>query len=231
MTQPATTLLSVRGEATLAVAPDEAEVNCSVAASAHDRRASVNVADERLRGLVAALADRGGTVRTAETLRAALTWSASGMSTHEEFDGGKVTTGTYRTAVGVRVFLRDLGRLHDLVAALSGLDGFELWGIQWSVDDDNAAWSQVRADAIRSAFRRGADYARALGGQIVAVEHIADAGLLGAPGEVAARAVSYRGARGEQGMSLDPEPQQLSAVIDARFLTTVGADILGEQGS
>lgn len=56
---------------------------------------------------------------------------------------------------------------------------------RWSVDDDNPDWALVRADAISAALFKGQDYASALGGSVVAVEHVADAGLLG--GDTSAR--------------------------------------------
>jgi uncharacterized protein YggE len=229
MTQPATTLVSVRGEASVVVAPDEAQVSCAVRASAHDRSASVDLARTQLTALLAALSERGGVVRTADTLLAPLSWSASGMTTHEEID----EAARFRTSIGVRVFVRALEQFQDVMSVLSVLDGSEIWQVTWTVDDDNPAWTGVRADAIRSALRRGSDYARALGGTITAVQHVADAGLLGgdtaATVRMGAAAFSAAGAGGD--VSLDPEPQRLTAVIDARFVATVGGSALTDQGS
>jgi uncharacterized protein YggE len=231
MTQPATTLLSVRGEAAVVVPPDEAQLSCVVRASAHDRGVSVDIVGQRLAALASALADRGGAVRTAESVREALTWSAFGIRTREESDGAKNGAGTFSAAVTVRIFVREVNQLETVVSAVSYLDGVEMWTITWTVDDDNPAWAQVRAEAIRSALRRGADYARALGGEITAVQHVADAGLLGDSGAVpAARAGASGGGEGG-GVSLTPEPQRLTAVIDARFVATVGSAALDGQGS
>jgi uncharacterized protein YggE len=118
-------------------------------------------------------------------------------------------------------------------AAAAGLDALVLaageavavLGVSWHVDWDNPAWPLVRADAVQAAIGKGRDYAAALGGTLRSVEHIADAGLLGGGGSsqfgftgsrVLARAAS-RGAAEPDAPSLDPVPQELAAVIEARL--------------
>lgn len=88
----------------------------------------------------------------------------------------------------------------------------------------------VRADAIRAALVKGQDYAAALGGAVLTVEHIADAGLLGSGGERVssgpwqAQALGSSAAGSAAGAtSLDPVPQIVQATIDARLTATVGA--------
>ncbi len=107
---------------------------------------------------------------------------------------------------------------------LTARDAVAVHSVQWSVDDDNPEWGQVRADAIRAALVKGRDYASALGGLVKSVEHVADAGLLGGESlgqnNVAFAAMS-RGAAPEAA-SLDPVPQVLTAIIDARLIASVG---------
>jgi len=87
----------------------------------------------------------------------------------------------------------------------------------------------VRADAIQAALLKGRDYAAALGGTVVKVEHVADAGLLSGDrsGRIqmtnyGASSRSLSAASGED-LSLDPPPQILSATIEARFAALVRA--------
>ena len=82
----------------------------------------------------------------------------------------------------------------------------------------------MRADAIQAAIAKGRDYAAALGGTLRSVEHIADAGLLGGDASqfafTGSRAVARAASRGGEepdAPSLDPVPQELAAVIEARF--------------
>lgn len=98
--------------------------------------------------------------------------------------------------------------------------------MNWIVDQDNGAWPEVRAAAIRAALIKGQDYAAALGGAVISVEHVADAGLLGGENGGSGRRVSalaMSGAVGDMGVSFDPAPQELTATIDARFVATIAA--------
>jgi hypothetical protein len=102
--------------------------------------------------------------------------------------------------------------------------------VGWHVDWDNPAWPAVRAAAIQAAVRKGRDYAAALEGSLSSVEHIADAGLLegnNAPREFAFSSASARtGSPGgeSEAPSLDPVPQELAAIIEARF-TAAGVSL------
>ena len=97
----------------------------------------------------------------------------------------------------------------------------------WGVDADNPAWPQVRAAAIHAAVQKGSDYALALGGSLRSIEHIADTGLLGGAdsargGVRASRAFAMASAApAPDAPSLDPEPQELVASIEARFVATI----------
>jgi uncharacterized protein YggE len=98
-----------------------------------------------------------------------------------------------------------------------------VYHIDWQVDWDNPAWPDVRAAAVQAAIRKARDYTTALGGSLRSVEHVADAGLLGGDGgqyrfTAAPMARLAAAAGGEpDAPSLDPVPQELVAVIEARF--------------
>jgi uncharacterized protein YggE len=94
--------------------------------------------------------------------------------------------------------------------------------VDWQVDWDNPAWPDVRAAAIQAAIAKGHDYAAALGGSLRTVEQIADAGLLGGGNpeyRFSAGRTAYAAAAGGESdaPSLDPVPQELVAIIEARF--------------
>ena len=98
--------------------------------------------------------------------------------------------------------------------------------VAWGVDPENQTWPQVRAAAIRAAIDKGRDYAAALDSSLNRVEHIADVGLLGGEGAGPTRFASARSfADSAGGMPrhppLDPVPQELIAIIDARFVAHV----------
>jgi len=215
------TSLSVRGEAQRTTAPDEARVFSTLSATAESKAAALLGVQTVLPGILADMAALGGSVLTADSTRAALTWSTQSMQTHEEHDHNKVTgehgpTGRHHASVSLVIRVRDFSLLAEIATTLTGRDSVEVHSVTWSVDEDNAQWALVRADAIRAALLKGQDYAAALGGTVVSVDHVADAGLLGGdPHGGRSFAMAASGGGGE--MSLDPVPQILNATIEARF--------------
>ena len=222
-------LLSVRGEARKVVSPDYATVAASVVSSAGSKETAVRAAAEALKSLTADLETRGGTALDAGTERRPLTWSAQSVTTleeraHDDRTGRHERTGNFTAAVTITVTVRDFELLDSLGALLAAHEKVSVHQVTWDVDWDNPAWPEVRADAIQAAIRKGRDYASALGGSLRSVEHIADAGLL--DGDSAqyrpARAVAFgRAAHATAGdfdaPSLDPVPQELTAIIEARL--------------
>jgi uncharacterized protein YggE len=226
----ARTLLSVRGEAQRTVAPDGVAISCAVSATEGTKRAAAAAASEALGHLLADLTALGGRVLSVDTPREPLTWSTQSISTYEEHALDKETgvhgpTGRHTATAHVVVILREFDLLGPVEAALTSDDPVGIDLVRWLVDDDNPDWALVRADAIRAALIKGQDYASALGGSVIGVEHVADAGLLGndptGQRREPASALSFAGGAPE-GASLDPVPQQLSAVIEARLTAIVG---------
>jgi hypothetical protein len=163
-----------------------------------------------------------------------LTWSVGSIRTWEELGEGKVGNGQWRAAAPLRVTCRDLARLGDLTETLAAVNDVSFDGVAWLVDHDNAGWPLVRADAIAAALAKGGDFAAALGGTVRRVEHVADQGLLshgdhaGLPDGVSLAFRAGAGGGHQPVPRLDPAPQELRAVIEARL----GAEVpeLGSGG-
>ena len=229
MSDPAGLLVSVRGEARRMVPPDSALVAATVASSRGSKAEAVRAAAAGLDSLTADLAARGGVALDAGTGRRPLTWSAQSVTTYAEH-AHDVTTGQYQptgqvtAAVAVMIGVRDFGLLDALGGVLAAREAVTVHEVSWHVNWDNPAWPGVRAAAVQAAIAKGRDYAAALGGSLRSVEHIADAGLLdgGDPQSgftarhAVARAASGRGGEPDA-PSLDPVPQELAAVVEARF--------------
>lgn len=233
-------MVSVRGEARRTVAPDAVRLSAALSASRQDKQEALRAAGAALDRLTGDLAARGGVPLRAGTERHALTWSAHSATTHpegfhDERTGRYERSGTVRADVALLVTVRALDTLDDLGAALARHESLAVHDALWVVDADNPAWPEVRAAAIRDAVRKGRDYAAALGGSLAQVEHLADAGLLDSSGhtgyeflvqQAAARAAMHDG--GSDIPSLDPVPQELLAVVEARFLATgLSLDLTG----
>jgi uncharacterized protein len=222
-------LLSVRGEARHVVPPDYATVAAAVGVTRGSKAEAVRAAAAGLASLTADLTARGGVTLEAGTERRPLTWSAQSATTYTERTLDKETgrhqlTGQVTATVEVMITVRAFELLDPLGAVLAAQETVSVRQVSWHVDWDNPRWQDVRAAAIAAAIRKGRDYAAALGGSLRAVEHIADAGLLGGdngPQWVASGGAVGFAARGGGGISdapsLDPVPQELTAIIEARF--------------
>ena len=182
-----------------------------------------------LDSLTADLAARGGVALDAGTGRRPLTWSAQSVTTypehaHNETTGQYQPTGQVTAAVAVMIGVRAFGLLDELGGILAAYEAVTLQEVTWHVDWDNPAWPGVRAGAVQAAIAKGRDYAAALGVSLRGVEQIADAGLLGGgnaqPGFTGRHAMARAASRGGEepdAPSLDPVPQELAAIVEARF--------------
>ena len=227
MSDPAGLLLSVRGEARRTVPPDCAVVTTGIECLRGSKAEAVRAAAAELDSLTADLAARGGVALDAGTGRHPLTWSAQSATTHaehayDERTGRHQPTGRVTAAVAVVITARAFGLLEALGAVLAAHEALSVHHVDWQVDWDNPAWPDVRAAAIQAAIWKARDYATALGGSLRSVEHVADAGLLGGENPeyrfAGAKIARTLAAGGEpDAPSLDPVPQELVAIIEARF--------------
>ncbi len=227
-------VLSVRGEAQRMVAPDSVVLAGSITAWRTSKPDALGAAAAALDRLTAELSGLGGVPLAVGAQGSALAWSAFSATTsaerhHDKETGGYEPTGRVVAAVDVGIAVRDFGLLDAVGAVFAGQEDFNVHQVTWNVDDDNPGWSAVRADAIRAALHKGRDYAAALGVSLSHVEHVADTGLLGGSGDghranrFSAAGLQAGGGHGGGDVdtpSLDQVPQELAAVIEARFRAT-----------
>ncbi len=220
------------------VAPDYATVAATIASSRASKAEAVRATATALDRLTADLAAHGGVALEADTERHPLTWLAHSVATHAEraYDdrtGRHEPTGQVTAEVAVMITVRAFELLDPLGAVLAAHEAINVHQVSWYVDWDNPAWPDVRAAAVQAAIRKGRDYAAALGSSLRSVQHIADTGLLGgdeAPHHMVKSLGYARAASGggeESGIpSLDPVPQELTAIVEARF-TADGVSLTG----
>jgi uncharacterized protein len=104
------------------------------------------------------------------------------------------------------------------------VDGIELHGPSWRLDNDNPAYGEVQADAVGEALTRARRYAVTLGGRLGTLIELADTGMLDGGRMVYAEQASFRaGGPGEgfETMDFTPVPVQISATVDARWALIV----------
>lgn len=229
-----TALISVRGEAETFVPPDFATLRGALRVARDTKADALRDASAELNGLTEELASLGGVPLTPDSRRTALTWAAYSAGTEPENDLDKETgrhgpTGRVVAWVSVSVTVRDFDLLDRLGRALASHEAFAMHQVGWEVDQDNPSWPGVRAAAIQDAIGKGHQYAQALGGSLDHLEHLADVGLLDGGGDGRPSRRSMRtpagafaaGGMGGETPSLDPVPQELIAIIDARFVASV----------
>ena len=233
MTDEDGVILSVRGEAEVTVAPDSVALASGIVMWRDSKPDALSAAAAALGRFTADLSELGGVPLAVGTKRSTVTWSAFSATTRAEREHDKQTgrselTGRVLATVGVAVTVRDFALLEALGRVLARHEELNVRNVTWEVDDDNPGWATVRTEAIQAGLRRGRDYAAALGVSLLWVEHVADTGLLGGTGEnprrVRAAALVATGgghdANDVDTPSLDPVPQQLSAVIEVRLRAT-----------
>jgi hypothetical protein len=133
MSEGAGLLLSVRGEARRMVAPDNAQVDVTIAVSRGSKAEAARAAAAGLDGLTADLAALGGVALEAATGRRPLTWSAQSMATyaeraHDQDTGQYEPTGQVIAAVAVVVAVRAFELLDALGAVLAGRETVTVQG-------------------------------------------------------------------------------------------------------
>jgi uncharacterized protein YggE len=229
-TDEAHTTISVRAEARRTVPPDQVQVFTTVQSVADTVAGAKAAADEQLGAVLEELVALGATAHSIETARAPFTWSHHSMHTHPERRDDKHTgehgpTGRHVTSHALSIMVRDFDLVRDVETVLTSRDSVAVHRVVWTVDHDNGVWAQVRAEAIHAALLKGQDYATALGGRVIAVPQVADAGLLDGPHERSSAAYALGGGhrRDSDDASLEPEPQILTATIDARLTAVIPA--------
>jgi uncharacterized protein YggE len=222
-------VLSVRGEASLTVSADSVLLSGAIALSRGSKPDALAEASAALQRLTTDLIQLGAVALTVETENSALTWLARSATTwaeHQHNNGVNEQTGRVTATVSVQIAVRDFALLDELDAHLSTHVDLHIHGVGWQIDSDNPGWARVRADAIRAAISKGRDYADALGVSLVEVLQVADAGLLdgnagpGDAGHPITAALFRSSSSPSDTPSLDPEPQELTATIDARLRAT-----------
>ena len=103
--------------------------------------------------------------------------------------------------------------------------GARIGWLGWDLDVDNAAYRKVRQEAVADAHRAASDFAEAVGASLGALVTLADPGLLGAGvpsehGDLSIRASASYSIEPVEELDLDPEPQTVSAHVEACFRLT-----------
>lgn len=211
-------VISVRGEATLTVDPEVADLTVVVTAHARDRREAFERLVKRNDEVLDLVRSYGDSVDRVES---------TGVSVAPELRRGKdEKIRSYSGAVRVEVTIADLAILGELVARLAEFEAATIEGPRWRLRRSSPVYREVRSRAVAEAVARARDYAEAIGSRITGLIELADTGLsttvvpqmarLGGGVMHGARAMSAA-APEPPALDLEQQQQTVYASVEARF--------------
>lgn len=158
--------VTASGSGETLAAPDMAEMFFGVSVLKPDAKAALDGASDVASAVTDAVKKAGIPADDIQT---------ANISVYPEYSGNgekAPTVSGYRASVQVRVKIRDLAKIGDVIGAASDAGANEIGGPSFTLDDDVAAQDEAITDAIADARRRAETMAKAAGkslGEIVAV--------------------------------------------------------------
>jgi uncharacterized protein len=168
-------MISVTGEATISVAPDQAQIDGGVTTEAKTAREASDANNAAMGKVLQALKGAGIAEKDFQTSRLSLQpQSAPNRS-------GPVVIVGYRASNHVTIRLRDVTKVASAIDTLVGAGANDIGGINFMVSQASKLLDDARAQAIADARRKAEIYARAAGVTLGAPLSITEDG---APGPV-----------------------------------------------
>jgi len=186
-------LVTVTGEATVAVAPDTAMIRIGVTSQDKTARESGEVNAKQMTAVLAAIKDTGIADRDIQTSR---------LSLQPQYDPNKAGTARltgFQATNQVTVRIRDIDKLPAVLDRAIAAGANEMSGIEFVVSEQSKLLDQARDDAIADARRKAELYAKAAGAKLGHVVSITEEGSSPPPRPMQAmRAGAVPVAPGEQ---------------------------------
>jgi hypothetical protein len=183
--------ISVTGEATLSVAPDQAQIEAGVTSEAKTAREASEANNAAMGKVLLALKAAGIDQKDIQTSRLSLQPESAPNRT----PGPNGIVG-YRASNHVTVRLHDVSKIAGTIDMLVGAGATDIGGINFSVSNASKLLDDARAQAVADARRKAEIYAKAAGVTLGAPLSIAEEG---APGPVTFRKMAV-------GMAVSPTP-------------------------
>ena len=153
--QPRT--LSINGSGTITLSPDIANISVGVITEAEEATEAVDLNNIRTEKIIAAVKELG----VAEADIATADFS---IFPRDEYDlQGQPTRKLYSVQNTVRVTVRELGALGDILGAAVEAGANNVYGIQFDVEDREASYAQALDAAMQNAGTRAQALADAAG--------------------------------------------------------------------
>jgi uncharacterized protein len=156
-------LVTVGGEATIALTPDLAQATGGVTTEAKTVREASDANAQAMNAVIAALKEAGiadKDIQTSQfTVSPVYSQNRPGRSDEPRITG-------YRASNQVRFNIRDVAKVSEVLDRALAAGATDLRGVTFTVSDTSTAKDQARTEAIADARRRAEVYARAVGAQV-----------------------------------------------------------------
>ncbi len=199
-------LVTVTGEATVAVAPDAAMIRIGVSSQDKTAREASDANAKQMTAVLAAIKGNNIAERDIQTSR---------LSLQPQYDPNKSGTARltgFQATNQVTVRIRDIGKLAAVLDSAIGAGANEMSGIEFIVSEQSKLLDRARDDAIVDAHRKAELYAKAAGAKLGHVVAISEEGS--APQQRPMQALRA-GA-----VPISPGEQTLTAVVTVSYELT-----------
>jgi uncharacterized protein len=186
-------LVTVTGEATIAVAPDTAVMRIGVSSQDKTARQASETNAKQMTAVLNAIKGAGVGDRDIQTSRLSL------QPQYDPNKGGTARLTGFQASNQVTVRIRDIDKLPSILDRAISAGANEMSGIEFVVSEQSKLLDQARDDAIADARRKAELYAKAAGAKLGHVVSIAEEGSAPPPRPMQAmRAGAVPIAPGEQ---------------------------------
>lgn len=162
-------LLTVSGDATVAVAPDAAVIRIGVSSGAKTAREASDANAKQMTAVMAAIKEAGIADRDVQTSR---------LSLQPQYDPNKSGTARllgFQVTNQLTIKIRDIDKMPAILDRSIAAGANEMSGIEFVVSEQSKLLDQARDDAIADARRKAELYAKAAGvkvGQVIAIAEV-----------------------------------------------------------
>ena len=152
-------MISVTGEATISVAPDQAQIDGGVTTEAKTAREASDANNAAMGKVLLALKGAGIEEKDFQTSRLSL----QPESAPNRGGGGPATIVGYRASNHVTIRLRDVTKVASVIDTLVGAGANDIGGINFMVSQASKLLDDARSQAVADARRKAEIYAKAAG--------------------------------------------------------------------
>ena len=196
-------LVTVTGEATVAVAPDSAMIRIGVSSQDKTAREASDANARQMTAVLAAIKSNNIAERDIQTSR---------LSLQPQYDPNKSGTARltgFQATNQVTVRIRDIGNLAAVLDSAISAGANEMSGIEFIVSEQSKLLDRARDDAIADAHRKADLYAKAAGAKLGHVVAISEEGSAPPPRPMQALRAGA--------VPISPGEQTLRAVVTVSY--------------